>query len=69
MTIKQTTDSVNEITNELLEKALLSPDFVVIEDLNMLHYLNWLMADIWEFVVTARCKTLTKITGVARIRE
>ncbi|KAJ9538034.1 hypothetical protein OSB04_030767 [Centaurea solstitialis] len=55
LNLKQTTESVNEITDQFLEKALFCPDYVGNEAMRMYRYRGVLKPEIREFVSTTTC--------------
>ncbi|KAJ9546377.1 hypothetical protein OSB04_018920 [Centaurea solstitialis] len=67
--LTQTTETVNEITDQFLEKSLFCPDYVNNDSMKMFRYLRILRPDIKEVVTTARCKSFTEMVEVARTRE
>ncbi|KAJ9547046.1 hypothetical protein OSB04_019589 [Centaurea solstitialis] len=67
--LTQTTETVNEITDQFLEKSLFCPDYVNNDSMKMFRYLGILRPDIKEVVTTARCKSFTEMVEVARTRE
>ncbi|KAJ9558403.1 hypothetical protein OSB04_013017 [Centaurea solstitialis] len=69
MNLKQTTETVNEITAQFLEKSLFCPDYVSSEEVNKYRYRQVLKAEIREFMATAGCKTFNDIVEIARARE
>ncbi|KAJ9561541.1 hypothetical protein OSB04_006701 [Centaurea solstitialis] len=66
---KQTTESVNEITDQFLEKALFCADYVGNEMTKMYRYRGILKPEIIEFVNTATCKSFSAMVEAARSRE
>ncbi|KAJ9551937.1 hypothetical protein OSB04_015982 [Centaurea solstitialis] len=69
LNLAQTTETVNEITDQFLEKSLFCPDYVSTEEMKMFRYQGVLKPEIQEFVATARCKTFNDMVDVARTRE
>src|SRR5581483_6162841 len=69
LAMRQTTESVNDITDLFLERSLFCPDYVRSEQMKMYRYLEILKPEIREFVVMAECKTFNRMHEVARIRE
>ncbi|KAJ9558865.1 hypothetical protein OSB04_013479 [Centaurea solstitialis] len=69
LNLAQTTETVNEITDQFLEKSLFCPDYVNTEEMKMFRYQGVLKPEIQEFVATARCKTFNDMVDVARTRE
>ncbi|KAJ9552624.1 hypothetical protein OSB04_016669 [Centaurea solstitialis] len=67
--LTQTTETVNEITDQFLEKSLFCPDYVNNDSMKMFRYLGILRPDIKEVVTTARCKSFTEMVEVARARK
>ncbi|KAJ9564756.1 LOW QUALITY PROTEIN: hypothetical protein OSB04_000722 [Centaurea solstitialis] len=55
LNLKQTTESVNEITDQFLEKALFCPDYVGNEAMRMYRYRGVLKPEIREFVSPTSC--------------
>ncbi|KAJ9546708.1 hypothetical protein OSB04_019251 [Centaurea solstitialis] len=55
LNLKQTTESVNGITDQFLEKALFCPDYVANETMRMYRYRGVLKPEIREFVNTTTC--------------
>ncbi|KAJ9566759.1 hypothetical protein OSB04_002725 [Centaurea solstitialis] len=54
LNLAQTTETVNEITDQFLEKSLFCPDYVSTEEMKMFRYQGVLKPEIQEFVATAR---------------
>ncbi|KAJ9556581.1 hypothetical protein OSB04_011195 [Centaurea solstitialis] len=69
LNMKQTTETVNEITDLFLERSLFCPEYVASEQMNMSRYVEVLRPEIREFVVMSDCKTFHRMHEVARIRE
>ena len=69
LSLTQTNESVNEITDKFLEKAFFCPDYVKTEEMKMTRYSSMLRRDIRKFVVTAGCTTFNEMVNLARIRE
>ncbi|KAJ9535922.1 LOW QUALITY PROTEIN: hypothetical protein OSB04_un000910 [Centaurea solstitialis] len=69
LAMKQTTKTVNEITDLFLERSLFCPDYVASERMKMYRYAEVLKPEIREFVVMAECKTFHRMHDVARTRE
>ncbi|KAJ9561564.1 hypothetical protein OSB04_006724 [Centaurea solstitialis] len=67
--MEQTTESVTEITNKFLERALLCREYVQNERMKMYRYRNILRSDIREFVVMAQCDSFQQMFEKARTRE
>ncbi|KVI01519.1 Retrotransposon gag protein [Cynara cardunculus var. scolymus] len=67
--MKQTIESVNEITDKFLEKTLFSPQYVADVAMKLFHYTDMLKPDIRAFIAPARCKTLAEAIEIARTRE
>ncbi|KAJ9546254.1 hypothetical protein OSB04_025961 [Centaurea solstitialis] len=67
--MEQTTESVTEITNKFLERALFCREFVQNERMKMYRYRNILRSDIREFVVMAHCDSFQQMFEKARTRE
>ncbi|KAJ9557272.1 hypothetical protein OSB04_011886 [Centaurea solstitialis] len=69
LNLKQTTETVNEITAQFLKKSLFCPDYVSSEPVKMYRYRQVLKTEIREFVATAMCKTFSETVEIARARE
>ncbi|KAJ9557274.1 hypothetical protein OSB04_011888 [Centaurea solstitialis] len=69
LNMKQTTETVNEITDLFLERSLFCPEYVASERMKMSRYVEVLRPEIREFVVMSDCKTFHRMHEVARIRE
>ncbi|KAJ9541670.1 hypothetical protein OSB04_028176 [Centaurea solstitialis] len=67
--MEQTTESVTEITNKFLERALFCREYVQNERMKMYRYRNILRSDIREFVVMAHCDSFQQMFEKARTRE
>ncbi|KAJ9544945.1 hypothetical protein OSB04_024652 [Centaurea solstitialis] len=67
--MEQTTESVTEITNKFLERALFCREYVQNERIKMYRYRNILRSDIREFVVMAQCDSFQQMYEKARTRE
>ncbi|KAJ9553199.1 hypothetical protein OSB04_017244 [Centaurea solstitialis] len=67
--LAQTTETVNEITDQLLEKSLFCPDYVGNETIKMYRYQGVLKPEIREFVSTTTCKSFKEMVEKARSRE
>ncbi|KAJ9545198.1 hypothetical protein OSB04_024905 [Centaurea solstitialis] len=67
--LTQTTESVNEITTQFLEKLLFVPGYANDESLKMARYLGVLRPEIKGAVATGRCKTFSDMQEVARAQE
>ncbi|KAJ9561460.1 hypothetical protein OSB04_006620 [Centaurea solstitialis] len=67
--MEQTTESVTEIINKFLERALFCRDYVQNERMKMYRYRNILRSDIREFVVMAQCKSFQQMYEKGRARE
>ncbi|KAJ9546328.1 hypothetical protein OSB04_018871 [Centaurea solstitialis] len=67
--LTQTTESVNEITAQFLEKLLFVPGYANDESLKMARYLGVLRPEIKGAVATGRCKTFSDMQEVARAQE
>ncbi|KAJ9557738.1 hypothetical protein OSB04_012352 [Centaurea solstitialis] len=67
--LTQTTESVNEITAQFLEKLLFVPGYANDESLKMARYLGVLKPEIKGAVATGRCKTFSEMQEVARAQE
>ena len=69
LTMEQTTESVNDITDKFLEKATFCLDYTANEEMKMYRYLNILRTDIREFVSNKTCTDLNQMIKAARARE
>ncbi|KAJ9538000.1 hypothetical protein OSB04_030733 [Centaurea solstitialis] len=69
LAMKQTTETVNEITDLFLERSLFCPEYVASERMKMYRYTEVLKPEIREFVVMVECKTFHRMHEVARTRE
>ncbi|KAJ9545864.1 hypothetical protein OSB04_025571 [Centaurea solstitialis] len=69
LAMKQTTETVNEITDLFLERSLFCPEYVASERMKMHCYSEILKPEIREFVVMAECKTFHRMHEMARTRE
>ncbi|KAJ9538673.1 hypothetical protein OSB04_031406 [Centaurea solstitialis] len=67
--LTQTTESVNEITAQFLEKLLFVPGYANDESLKMARYVGILKTEIKGAVATGRCKTFSDMVEVARAQE
>src|SRR5581483_9185474 len=67
--MKQTTESVNDITAQFSEKLLFVPGYANDESLKMARYAGILRSDIKGAVATRRCKTFGEMVEVARAQE
>ncbi|KAJ9544432.1 hypothetical protein OSB04_024139 [Centaurea solstitialis] len=67
--LTQTTESVNEIIGQFLEKSLFCPDYVNNKKMKMYRYMRVLRQDMKEFVATAMCTSFNQMVEVARARE
>ncbi|KVI11122.1 Retrotransposon gag protein [Cynara cardunculus var. scolymus] len=67
--MKQTTESVNEITDKFMEKALFCPQYIADETMKLFRYTEMLKPEIRSFVALARCKTLAEAIEIARAQE
>ncbi|KAJ9544814.1 hypothetical protein OSB04_024521 [Centaurea solstitialis] len=67
--LTQTTESVNEITAQFLEKLLFVPGYANDESLKMASYLGVLKPEIKGAVATGRCKTFSDMTEGKRKAE
>ncbi|KAJ9544243.1 hypothetical protein OSB04_023950 [Centaurea solstitialis] len=67
--LTQTTESVNDITAQFLEKLLFVPGYANDESLKMARYLGMLRPELKKAVATGRCKTLSDMQEVARSQE
>ncbi|KAJ9544424.1 hypothetical protein OSB04_024131 [Centaurea solstitialis] len=59
--MEQTTESVTEITNKFLERALFCRDYVQNERMKMYRYRNILNPEIREFVAMAQCNSFQQM--------
>ncbi|KAJ9538895.1 LOW QUALITY PROTEIN: hypothetical protein OSB04_031628 [Centaurea solstitialis] len=57
LNLRQTTETVNEITAQFLEKSLFCPDYVGSKEVKMYWFRQALKTEIQEFVATARYQT------------
>ena len=69
ISLVQTTESVNEITDKFLERSLFCPEFIANERMKMYRYAEVLKPEIREFVVMARCTDFHLMHDMARARE
>ncbi|KAJ9542719.1 hypothetical protein OSB04_029225 [Centaurea solstitialis] len=69
LNLKQTTETVNELTAQFLEKSLFCPDYVRSEEAKMYRFRQALKMEIQEFVTTAKYQTFNEMVEVARKRE
>lgn len=69
LSLVQTTESVNEITDKFLERSLFCPEYVANERMKMYRYAEVLKPEIREFVVMARCTDFHQMHEMARARE
>ncbi|KAJ9546624.1 hypothetical protein OSB04_019167 [Centaurea solstitialis] len=69
LNLKQTTETVNEITAQFLEKSLFCPDYVGSEEAKMYRFRQALKTEIQEFVATVRYQTFNELVEAARKRE
>ncbi|KAJ9560729.1 hypothetical protein OSB04_005889 [Centaurea solstitialis] len=67
--MKQTTESVNEITDMFLARSVFCPDYVKNERTKKYRYLEILKPEMREFVATSQCKTFQETYEMARTRE
>ncbi|KAJ9546858.1 hypothetical protein OSB04_019401 [Centaurea solstitialis] len=67
--MKQTTESVSEITEKFLEKSRFCPNYVADETMKMYRYGQMLKAEIREFVLMANCTNFQQMFERARARE
>ena len=67
--MRQTTDTVAEITAKFRERALLVPQYAGDEDMRRTRYHDMLRADIREHVSFSACPTLNSMISRARERE
>ncbi|KAJ9541425.1 hypothetical protein OSB04_027931 [Centaurea solstitialis] len=69
LNLRQTTETVNEITAQFLEKSFFCPDYVGSEEAKMYRFRQALKTEIQEFVATAKYQTFNEMVEVARKRE
>ncbi|KAJ9546782.1 hypothetical protein OSB04_019325 [Centaurea solstitialis] len=67
--MKQTTESVSEITEKFLERSRFCPNYVADETMKMYRYGQMLKAEIREFVLMANCTNFQQMFEKARSRE
>ena len=67
--MRQTTETVAEITAKFRERALLVPQYAGDEDMRRTRYHDMLRADIREHVSFSACPTLDSMIARARERE
>ncbi|KAJ9545025.1 hypothetical protein OSB04_024732 [Centaurea solstitialis] len=67
--MKQTTESVSEITEKFLEKSRFCPNYVADETMKMYRYGQMLKAEIREFVLMTNCTNFQQMFEKARLRE
>mgnify|MGYP001763371762 CR=1 FL=1 len=67
--LRQTTDTVAEITAMFRKRALLVPQYVADEEMKKARYHEMLRSDIWQFVSRSSCKTLEDMIARSRERE
>ncbi|KAJ9562067.1 hypothetical protein OSB04_007227 [Centaurea solstitialis] len=67
--LTQTTESVNDITAQFLEKLLFVPGYANDESLKMVRDVGILKTEIKGAVATGRCKTFNAMVEVARAQE
>ncbi|KAJ9556097.1 hypothetical protein OSB04_010711 [Centaurea solstitialis] len=67
--LTQTTELVNEITAQFLEKLLFVPGYANDESLKMARYVGILKTEVKGAVATGRCKTFSDMVEVARAQE
>ena len=67
--MRQTTETVAEITSKFRERALLVPQYAGDEDMRRTRYHDMLRADIQEHVSFSACPTLDSMNARARERE
>ncbi|KAJ9542729.1 hypothetical protein OSB04_029235 [Centaurea solstitialis] len=67
--MEQTTESVTEITNKFLERALFCREYVQNERMKMYRYRNILKPEIREFVAMAQCDSFQQMQEKARARR
>ena len=68
LSLVQTTESVNEITDKFLERSLFCPEYIANERMKMYRYAEVLKPEIREFVVMARCTDFQQMHEMARAR-
>ncbi|KAJ9546766.1 hypothetical protein OSB04_019309 [Centaurea solstitialis] len=69
LNLRQTTETVNEITAQFLQKSSFCPDYVESEEMKMYQFRQALKTEIQEFVATAKYRTFNEMVEVARKRE
>ncbi|KAJ9547592.1 hypothetical protein OSB04_020135 [Centaurea solstitialis] len=69
LNLRQTTETVNEITAQFLEKSLFCPDYVGSEEVKMYRFRQALKTEIQEFVAIAKYQTFNELVEVARKQE
>ncbi|KAJ9539506.1 LOW QUALITY PROTEIN: hypothetical protein OSB04_032239 [Centaurea solstitialis] len=67
--MKQTTESVSEITEKFLEKSCFCPNYVADKTMKMYRYGQMLKAEIREFVLMTNCTNFQQMFEKARLRE
>ena len=67
--MRQTTESVAEITTKFWEKSLLVPQYTGDEEMKKTHYHDMLIADIQKYISYSTCPTLDDMITRARERE
>ncbi|KAJ9544339.1 hypothetical protein OSB04_024046 [Centaurea solstitialis] len=67
--LTKTTELVNEIIGQFLEKSLFCPDYVNNKKMKIYRYMGVLRQDMKEFVATAMCTGFNQMVEVARARE
>ncbi|KAJ9556412.1 hypothetical protein OSB04_011026 [Centaurea solstitialis] len=65
----ETTESVTEVTNKFLERALFCRDYMANERMKIYRYRNILKPEIREFVAMAQCDSFQQMHEKARTRE
>ncbi|KAJ9539274.1 hypothetical protein OSB04_032007 [Centaurea solstitialis] len=68
LNLAQTTETVNEITDQFLEKSLFCPDYVSTEEMKIFRYRGVLKAEIREFVATSICKSFDAMVEPGHIK-
>lgn len=69
ISLRQTIESVNEITALFYKKSLFFPEYVAKKAMNISKYNTMLKDEMHGCMVTARCKTICEMIEVARLCE
>ncbi|KAJ9543618.1 hypothetical protein OSB04_023325 [Centaurea solstitialis] len=67
--MRQTTESVNEITDLFLERSVFCLDYMANDRMKRYRYLEILKPEIREFVAISQCKSFQQMYEVAQTRE